>query len=108
MPEQITDQNKKFPLELKWPIEDDLPFLYTNHFSISDTGHEIIIVFGNFLPTGFHRRSNEEIEAYLSQAMVKPIAKIVMSHSGFKAFMGLLESKRADFLDPTEEESSND
>jgi hypothetical protein len=29
MPEQITDKNKKFPLELKWPIEDDLPFLYT-------------------------------------------------------------------------------
>jgi hypothetical protein len=40
--------------------------------------------------------------------MVKPVAKIVLSHSGFKAFMGLLESKRADFLDQTEEESSND
>lgn len=91
MAKKETGENQKLTTDLKWPIEDDLPSLYANHFSITDTGHEVILTFGDFLPTGFHRRSEEEIKSFIDQAEVRPIAKIVMSQNGYKALIGLLE-----------------
>ncbi len=85
-------------IDLKWPLVDDLHAQYANQFSIADTGNEIILTFGNFLPTGFYKRSQEEIQEYLKDATITPLAKIVLSRAGFHAFFQLLKS-RIDDLD---------
>jgi hypothetical protein len=77
----------------KWPFENEFPLAYANQFSIYETEHEIILMFGCFFPSGFAHRSKEEIQEYLSKVEVKPLTKIVMSKAGFKALYGLLKGK---------------
>ena len=107
MNKKITTDKKLFT-DLKWPLEDDLPFLYAYHFSILDTGHEVVLVFGNFIPTGLPHRSQEEVESYSDQSEIQPVAKIVMSQNGFKAFVGLIEGRIADTSEREKGEFSND
>lgn len=90
-------------VDVKWPLDDDLPFLYANHFALYETENEVIIVFGNFLPTGFPKRGREEIDQFIQNAEIKPIAKIVVSQGGFKAFMGLLKSRMEELFSEGEE-----
>lgn len=90
MPDQPSEGDK-IPVSLKWPLEDDLPTVYANQFAISAPGPEYVIVFGEFLPTGFANRPKQEIEEFLRQASVKPVAKIVVSPEGLEAFYGLLK-----------------
>ncbi len=78
----------------KWPLENDAPLIYANQFALFETEHEVILVFGNFMPIiSYPNRSREEIEEYLSRAEIKPLAKIVLSHGGFKALLGMLKGK---------------
>ena len=79
--------------DVKWPLEDDIPYLYANHFALVDTGNEFVLAFGNFLPTGLHQRTQEEIKSYLSEADVNQVAKIVISTNGFTALLNLLNDK---------------
>lgn len=90
--------------EIRWPLEDHLEYLYANHFAVLDTGNEIVLVFGNFLPTGLHRRSPEEIQNYLKTAEVNPVAKIVLSKQGFSAFFELLRSRKKSLEDEETED----
>jgi len=76
--------------QLKWPLEDGLTPLYVNQFSIIRTQHEVVLVFGEFIPTGLSGRTEEEIRNYLETAEVKPISKIVMSPAGAKALLGIM------------------
>jgi len=82
--EQVVQQ------QLKWPLEDGLAPLYANQFSIMRTPHEVVLVFGEFIPTGFYGRTEEDIRNYLETAEVKPISKIVMSPAGAKALLGIM------------------
>ena len=84
-------EDQKLEVNLRWPLEDDLQAVYANQFAISSVGPEYVIVFGEFLPTGFAHRSKQEIEEYLKHANIKPVAKIVVSPEGLKAFFGLLK-----------------
>jgi hypothetical protein len=86
-------EGNPIPVTPKWPLEDDLPLVYANQFAIYETDHEVVLIFGNFMPTGFVFRSQKEIEDYLKTAEVKPLAKVVMSHGGWNALLGLLKTK---------------
>ena len=86
-------EDKFIAINPKWPLEDNLPLVYANQFAIYETEHEVVLIAGNFLPIGILNRSKPEIEEYLSRAEIKPLAKIVMSHGGFKALLGLLKGK---------------
>ena len=86
-------EEKFLAVNPKWPLEDDLPLVYANQFAIYETEHEVVLIVGYFMPIGFPNRSRAEIEEYLSGAEIKPLAKIVMSHGGFKALSGLLKGK---------------
>jgi hypothetical protein len=77
----------------KWPLDDDLPLLYANNFLVFETEQEIILAFGNFLPTGLANRTENEITKYLDTATVNPVAKIVMAKGAFKAFFEMLKAK---------------
>lgn len=90
MPEQSVKE-PDFAINLKWPLEDDLPAIYANQFAVSVLGSETVITFGEFLPAGLHNRSRQEIEDYLRDATVRPVAKIVISPAGLEAFYGLLK-----------------
>ena len=79
-------------VNLKWPLEDNLQTVYANQFAIAATGPEHILVFGEFLPSGFANRSKQEIEEYLRHATIKPVAKVVVSPEGLGAFYRLLKS----------------
>ena len=89
-------EDGEFKADLKWPLEDDLAYQYANQFAITDTGHEIILTFGNFIPIGFHRRTKEDIDSYLMNAEIKPVAKIVISHTGFEALFNMLKGRMDD------------
>jgi hypothetical protein len=89
MPMSHVDQDL-IPVNLKWPLESDLQTVYANQFAISATGPEFVLEFGEFLPTGFANRPREEVEGYLTNAMVKPVARIVVSKEGLEALHGLL------------------
>jgi hypothetical protein len=78
-------------ISLKWPLDDNLQTVYANQFAISGPGPEYVIVFGEFLPTGFADRPKKEIEEYLRDAVIKPVAKVVVSPEGLEAFYGLLK-----------------
>lgn len=97
-PKQITrrEVSAQVTAQPKWPVTDQLPFLYANHFSITETEHEVVITFGNFVPTGVLTRSPEEINKYLSSATINPLAKVVMSKAGFEAFLNLLIKRGKD------------
>lgn len=84
-------EDQKLEVNLKWPLEDGLQTVYANQFAISSIGPEYVIVFGEFLPAGFANRSKQEVEEYLKQANIKPVAKVVVSPEGLKAFFGLLK-----------------
>lgn len=77
---------------LKWPLEDGLPPLHANNFSLIRTSYEVVLLFGDFIPTGFAGRSQDEIEKYMESATVRPLSKIVMSNEGFRALFNLLKS----------------
>ena len=86
-----TGKNSVESPQPKWPLEDGLQPLYANQFSITRTPHEIVLVFGEFIPTGvFSRRSEEEVKDYLDTALIRPISKIVMSYAGAKALNAIL------------------
>jgi hypothetical protein len=97
------EEAKRVELDLRWPLEDDIPYLYANHFAVIDTGHEVILAFGNFLPTGLHKRSDQEVENFLKSSEVNPVAKIVLSPSGFEAFLGLLRNKMTELEEKKKE-----
>lgn len=84
-------EGKLLAVNLKWPLEDDLPLFYANQFALYETDQEVVLIFGSFIPTGFAFRPKEEIEDYLKTAEVKPLAKVVMSHGGWNALLGLIK-----------------
>ncbi len=89
MPDQPIEEDKLL-VHLKWPLEDGLQTVYANQFAISGPGPEYILMFGEFLPAGFANRSKQEIEEYLRDATIKPVAKVVISPEGLEAFYSLL------------------
>jgi hypothetical protein len=90
MSERAEDEGVALP-QPKWPIEDGLTSIYANYFSITSTPQEVVLVFGNFIPTGFSRRSEEEIKSYIENATVRPVSKIIMSHAGARALFAIME-----------------
>lgn len=90
MSDQPTEADK-LEVNLRWPLDDNLQAAYANQFAISSVGPEYVIVFGEFLPTGFANRPKQEVEEYLKHASIKPVAKIVVSPEGLKAFFNLLK-----------------
>jgi hypothetical protein len=97
-----SDKTIERAIPLRWPLENDLPHLYVNHFAYIDTGQEVIIVAGSLLPTGFWNRSDEEVGEFLDNATVKPLAKLVMTRGGATALLRLLKSQ----LEEPENESN--
>jgi hypothetical protein len=89
MPDQ---EDEKLELKLKWPLEDGVQAVYANQFAISQTGPEIVIAFGEFLPVTFVNRSKPEVEEFLKSATVKPVAKVILSPAGLEAFYNLLKT----------------
>lgn len=76
---------------LKWPLDKKLSSVYANQFSITKANAEYIIEFGEFLPTGFVNRSEEELKQYLEGAMIEPVARIIVSPKGLDAFSKMLD-----------------
>jgi hypothetical protein len=97
MSENANDQHDAL-LQPKWPFEDGLEPLYANQFSIARTPHEVVLVFGEFIPTGFSRRSSEEINDFLETALVRPLSKIIMSPAGAKALMTIMTDSLKDLV----------
>jgi len=83
----------KFELQLKWPLEDGLQAVYANQFAIFGAGPEYVLLFGEFLPSGFASRSRAEVEEYLKNATVRPVAKIILSPEGLRALANLLRPR---------------
>ncbi len=90
MSEQVEDEGVALP-QPKWPIEDGLPSIFANYFSITSTPQEVVLVFGDFIPTGFSGRSEEEIKSYVKNATVRPVSKVVMTHAGAKALFAIMK-----------------
>jgi hypothetical protein len=88
MPNQPVEEKA---INLKWPLEDTLQTVYANQFAISVSGPEYVIMFGEFLPSGFANRAEQEINEFLKNANIKPVAKIVVSPERLQAFYGLLK-----------------
>lgn len=91
----MSNQSKepeKIELKLIWPLDDNLQAVYANQFAISNYGPEVVITFAEFLPSSFANRSKQEIEEYLKNAHVKPVAKVIISREGLDAFFGLLKN----------------
>jgi hypothetical protein len=88
------------PIKIRWPIESDVPLVWANQFAFLNTGHEVVLSFGQFVPT-LHNVTEEEIEEYVKNATVEPVARIVMTPDGLWALFGLLERniKEADSND---------
>ena len=76
-------------VSLRWPIETNVPSYYANQFAIMKSSNEVIVTIGRYFPN-FIRRSEEEIEAYLKDAEVEPLAQLVMSPAGFEALATLM------------------
>jgi hypothetical protein len=92
----------------KWPLEDSIPSLYANHFSIVRTPHEVVLVFGEFIPTGLSNRSKDEIQSYLETATVRPISKIVISYAGAKALFAIMKENLEKMAQEERETGTND
>ena len=88
---------------IKWPLKDNLPFLYANHFAIFGTDNEMVIAFGNFLPTGLPNRDSDELFEFISSAEVTPVAKIVMSKAGYEALLNIMMENVSDSSTSSEE-----
>ena len=86
-----SDNNQKYAIVPKWPLDTLLQSVYANQFAITRSGSEYVLEFGEFLPTGFSNRSKEEIQAYLDTATIKPVSRIVVSPNGLKAFFNMLD-----------------
>jgi hypothetical protein len=84
-------QEEYLEIKPKWPLEDNLMAIYANQFAITQYGPEIVVTFGEFLPTGLAGRPEAEVEEYLNNASVKPLAKVVMTPAGLEALYGLLK-----------------
>lgn len=84
-------ETKAQGVRLKWPLDDNLPVYYANHFALLRTDDEAVLVFGTFLPAGLHTRSEEEVQEYLENATVKPLAKIAMTPAGLEALYMMLK-----------------
>jgi hypothetical protein len=97
MSEQIEDEGVPIQQQPKWPIEDGLEPLYANQFSILKTPYEVVLVFGEFNPTGFSGRSTEEIQEYLGKAEVTPVCKVIMSQAGAKALLAIMTDSLKEF-----------
>jgi hypothetical protein len=109
MTEESIEKGRQVIGNVKWPFEDDLPYLYANHFAVFETPNDVVFVFGNFMPTGLVDRSDDEVKNYLSKAEIQPLAKIVVSREGLKAFLGLLKPKLDElFAQEKEGEKPND
>ena len=90
----MTDQTATqtmIQVQLKWPTDDNLQAQYANQFGIAGFGNEFVLMFGEYLPTWvLSGRSEEETKTLLQNALVKPIAKVVVTKDGLKAFASLL------------------
>ncbi len=92
MSDQQSDASR-LEVNLQWPLEDGLQAVYANQFAVFGNGPEYVIMFGEFLPSGlFANRPKQEIEEYLKNAKVKPLAKVVLSPAGLETFYGLLKN----------------
>jgi len=87
----LSNESEGVVLQPKWPLEDELLPLYATQFSITRTPHEVVLVFGDFIPTGLTRRSEEQIQDYLKTANIKPLSKIVMSYAGARALFTIMK-----------------
>ncbi len=82
----------KVEVHLKWPTDDNLPALFANQFGIFSTGVETVIFFGEFTSAiMLPGRTLESVSNQLQDATINPIAKIVVTPSGLKAFYNLLK-----------------
>ena len=79
--------------QLYWPLEDNLTPIYSNAFAAFAGPDNVIILFGDFLPTGIHFHSKEEIEEYVKTATIKPQVKIVMSIKAFNEFYKVIKDR---------------
>jgi hypothetical protein len=88
------DSENKIPIpQLYWPIEDNLTPIYSNAFAAFVGPEDVVILFGDFLPTGIHFRNTKEVEDYVKTATIKPQVKIVMSISSFKIFYKVINDR---------------
>ncbi len=88
------DKTDEFRVEvhLKWPAEDQLPALFANQFGIFSTGVEHVIFFGEFTSSLLlPGRTRESVVSQLNDAAINPVAKIVVTPEGLKAFYNLLK-----------------
>lgn len=87
----MANDEKTFDVSLRWPIETNVPTYYANQFAIMKSSNEVILTIGRYFPN-FIRRSEEEIEAFLKDAQVEPLAQLIMSPSGFEALASLMSA----------------
>jgi hypothetical protein len=93
----MADQLAELQVNLKWPLEDNLQAVYSNQFAISGAGPEYILTFGEFLlPGGLFQHPQTDIDEYLKNASVKPVAKIVLSHKALEALANMLKGFSSD------------
>ena len=94
----MTDQPKSddpqtgdsIEFRLKWPFGMPMQSVYANQFSVTNTGTEIILEFGEFLPTGLSNLTKDEIAKKASGLEIRPVARIILSPHGLKALSNLI------------------
>lgn len=88
-----------------WPLETGGESIFANQFEYTTVGDELIVIsFGTYLPTGFKGHSPDEIDEFLSNAVVEPVARIVMTRTDFQSFYELLKG----FIEYKEKQAEDD
>jgi hypothetical protein len=74
----------------RWPIQTDTPLLHANFFAIANSGHEVVLTFGEFLPY-IQQPIDEKDRQNLEDSEIKVVSRIAISPAGYKAFFDMLK-----------------
>jgi hypothetical protein len=78
-------------IKFKWPALGGPAPVYSNHFSLTTVGNEVLLEFGQMLPIGIANKSKQEIEEQLRNTEMVVVGRVVMEKHSAVALKRLMD-----------------
>lgn len=87
---ELEETQMDISIKPRWPVHSDTPLLHANYFAIANSGHEVVLTFGEFLPY-IQQPLDEKARQKLEDAEITVVSRIAISPAGYKAFFDMLK-----------------